>query len=196
MIVSNELEMIGEQSLAGRLKVLNALALHAARRTAAAPEKPSRIRLRDEQRAAYGRLSDGLIDLLAPMNFFLFRPTLIADALSYRGAPQARVDSEIVRRFLAILRDLSAHSPGTPLCILRLRADDRERARKLTDDDFERLQDNLSLCFHPRFEPAAELCSPVGWNKAALHGEVSRDLMQASLEASRQAPRAASLERP
>ena len=183
MTIENAIAKHGGQDLLPRVRALNASALRAARRAALDPNLPSRIRFIEESQANnYAKKSDGQIAKLADIGIFLFRPTLISEALSYVAAPSEPPDNELVRLFLQCARNLSRHNLGSPVAMLGLRIDDQAVIKKLTDSDLEKLQRNAALCFEPRISPVeGQSCTDKGWERPDLLREVICDLARARL---------------
>lgn len=177
-MIDNAFAHLGGQVLDARLFALNASALRAARRAAADPDLPSRIRFPEEGQAAnYAKLAVDGIEVLSRVGFFLFRPTSIADALSYKPTPIEPPDNELVRRFLLLGREFSRHNSGTPVAMLGLRVSDREVVNRLNDNDFEAIQGTAALCFEPRFVPIlGETTTESGWKMQELVNELITDL--------------------
>ena len=131
-----------------------------------------------ESYASYRGLSDMEIGHFAAQPVFLFRPSNLCEALANPHSPTLAPDSELVRRFLMVLRDLALHAIASPAVILAIDPADTERARKLTDDDLERLQCSDGLTFEPRIEPSQGLRSSRidGWDQERFLTALLRDL--------------------
>lgn len=178
MIEDISLERAGGQLLIQRLTVLNAYALAAARRVALNPNCAARIRLSTHVLSSYRDLSEMEIRHFASQPIFLFRPSSLAEALSQPEASGPPPDSELVRRFAMVLRDLAQHAIASPAVILGLEPTDIEKSRRLTDDDIEALQRSNGLVFSPRIAPTAQLRSSSvdGWDQEQFLSELLRDL--------------------
>jgi hypothetical protein len=178
MIEDIPLERAGGQDLVKRLTKLNVCGLAAAQRLAQNPNASSRFRLAAESLASYRDLSDMEIEHFASQPVFLFRPSRLTEALSYPPAPAPAPDGEVLRRFLLLLRDLVAYAVSVPVVILGLDPVDVDKAKRLTDDDFEALHGSEGLTFEPRIEPSVRLRSATvdGWDQDLFLAELLKDL--------------------
>ncbi len=191
MIEDISLERAGGQLLIQRLTALNAVALAAARRVALNPNCAARIRLSAHILASYRDLSEMEIRHFASQPIFLFRPSSIAEALSQPEASSPPPDSELVRRFVMVLRDLAQHAIASPAVILGLEPSDTEKSRRLTDDDVEALQRSNGLIFSPRIAPTAQLRSSTvdGWDQEQFLSELLRDLGRQLVKSQQSVPK-------
>lgn len=191
MIEEIALERVGGQELVKRLTKLNACGLAVARRLALNPGSASRLRIASSSHASYRDLSDMEIEHIASQPVFLFRPSSLTEALS-QPSPSASVpDGELLRRFLLLLRDLSAHGVVFPVVVLGLDPSDVERARRFTDDDFESLNGGQGLTFEPRLEPVYRLRSTTedGWDQELFLAELLKDLNRQLVKSRKSTPK-------